>query len=143
MKRRTKRLLGSAIALILLAQLWPVERTNPVGSSDIQAPAEIKEILRAACYDCHSNETRWPWYGYVAPASWLLAHDVAEARDHFNLSEWDSVPVDERRGLLRKMWEEVDEGGMPLPIYRLVHPEARLSEEQKQALKDWVSSNTE
>lgn len=141
MKKRTRLLPVYVVGLIVLIQFWPVERTNPRVSSDIQTPKEVEEVLRAACYDCHSNETRWPWYSHVAPVSWLIAHDVTEARDRFNLSEWGSVPAEERQVLVRQMWKEVEKGGMPLPVYRIMHPEARLSENQKSVLRDWALSS--
>ena len=89
--KKTKARIGIIVLVVIIAiQFWPVERTNPPVLSDIEAPQEVKAVLHAACYDCHSNETRWPWYSYVAPASWLVTSDVTEAREHLNLSEWPS-----------------------------------------------------
>jgi hypothetical protein len=73
-----------------LAQLVPLDRSNPPVSAEVPATPEVRAILKRSCYDCHSNETRWPWYAYAAPMSWLLVYDVHEAREHMNFSTWDA-----------------------------------------------------
>ena len=80
MKKLQKYAVLALAAVFVAIQLVPVHRDNPPVASDLDAPADVKSILRRACYDCHSNETRWPWYAYVAPVSWLVAHDVEEGR---------------------------------------------------------------
>jgi len=72
-------------------QLVPVDRTNPPVESAVAAPAEVRSILRRSCFNCHSYETEWPWYGYVAPLSWLVAHHVHEAREEMNFSTWNRL----------------------------------------------------
>ena len=79
--------------------------------------------------DCHSHETRWPWYAHLAPASWLLQRDVEEGREHFNVSTWDRGPGD-----ADEAYEEYAEGEMPLWFYTPLHPEARLGDEDRAAL---------
>ena len=74
----------------------PVDRENPPVTGDIGAPSEVDAILRTSCYDCHSNETVWPWYSYLAPASWLVAEDVEHGREHLNFSEWTSYESGKR-----------------------------------------------
>jgi hypothetical protein len=139
--RKNKKWTGIlVIVFIVVIQLWPVERTNPPVRSDIQAPANVKGVLRTACYDCHSNETVWPWYGYIAPVSWLLAHDVSEARSELNFSEWGSMPARDRFSATNHIWKMVEAGEMPLLMYRLIHPDSRLSEEQKNLIRDWSQS---
>ena len=83
-------------------QLYPVARTNPPVTADFSGPAEVKAVLKTACYDCHSNETRWPWYSYVAPLSWLVTHDVEEGRAEFNLSAWGTISEPRRERLRGK-----------------------------------------
>jgi len=141
MKPRKKSAFLIGLLIIIGIQFWPVERRNPPVSSDIQAPPEVKDALRAACYDCHSNETKWPWYGYIAPASWLLAHDVSEAREKLNFSEWESIPRGDRPAGARQVWREVENGEMPLLMYRIIHSSARLSETQRNILRDWALSH--
>jgi hypothetical protein len=138
--KKTKARIGIIVLVVIIAiQFWPVERTNPPVLSDIEAPQEVKAVLHAACYDCHSNETRWPWYSYVAPASWLVTSDVTEAREHLNLSEWPSDARD-RAEAAEHMWKHVKDGEMPLFMYRVAHSEARLSESQKQIIRNWAES---
>jgi hypothetical protein len=85
-------------------------------------------ILRRACFDCHSNETVWPWYAYVAPVSWLVASDVEEGREELNFSQWDAYNADRQAHKIKECGEEVAEGEMPLWFYVPAHPEARLSQ---------------
>jgi len=137
---RRKLFIGAGALLLALglAQLHVPARENPPVTSEAPAPEPVRVALRTACYDCHSNETRWPWYARVAPASWLVARDVVEGRAHLNFSEWDRYPEGKRARLLEEIREEVEEGGMPLGIYVLMHPDARLRPEQVQLLMDWT-----
>jgi mono/diheme cytochrome c family protein len=124
-------LLGLA-ALLLAIQLVPYGRahTNPpvVMEPAWDAPA-TRELVRTACYDCHSNETRWPWYAHVAPASWLVQRDVDEGRAHLNFTEWH-LPQEDADDAA----EEVRSGAMPQWPYPLLHGGARLTEEQREQL---------
>lgn len=139
MKIKPKTLLLTVLILAVLIQLYPVDRTNPPVLEEVPAPPEVAEVFESACYNCHSNQVRWPWYSYVAPVSWLIAHDVSEAREHLNFSEWGLDPEEDMEDLLEEIWEEVEEGEMPLKKYRLLHPEARLTERQKGLIEDWTS----
>lgn len=138
MGKGTKLLVAGAVALGA-AQLVPVRRTNPPVEADVVAPAEVKEILRRACYDCHSNETAWGWQTKIAPGSWLAAWDVAEAREHLNFSRWDEDGKRLAR-VAKELPEEVLEGEMPPWRYWLVHPEARLSDRDRALLAAWGRS---
>jgi Haem-binding domain len=138
-----KRLLLIPVGLLAAAQFVPLQRTNPPVTADFDGPPEVERILRASCYDCHSNETEWSWTAYVAPASWLVVRDVHRARDEYNLSEWGTMDAEDRAELPRKMVEEVEEGDMPLPMYLLVHPEARVSEADLATLRAWAGTTAE
>jgi len=130
----------TAIALVvagLAIQVARVPRINPPVQQDASTPAPVAAILRAACYDCHSHETAWPWYSGVAPVSWLVAQDVREGREALNFSRWDRFEGELRGRVMHKIWEEVDEGEMPPVLYRLAHPAARLTPEQREALHAW------
>jgi hypothetical protein len=137
-KRYARYVIGGLVALLVLAQLVPVAKTNPP-QRDVPAgvPAAVLEVLRPACYDCHSNETRWPWYAAVAPMSWLVAHDVNEGREALNFSTWNAQPPAKQAKQRREIWEEVSEGEMPPVIYLPLHPEARLTDAQLAILKTW------
>ena len=126
------------LVLVVGIQFVPVERTNPPVTEEIQAPDDVKALLRRSCYDCHSHETKWPWYGYVAPVSWLLARDVREGREHINFSKWDEVPEMGRDYIKTMILEAVSAERMPLPKYLTMHPEARIGPEDLQVLKRWA-----
>jgi cytochrome c551/c552 len=138
---RSIKLAGLVLATALgAAQVFRIDRTNPPVTGDIAAPSEVKAVLRRACYDCHSNETVWPWYSEVAPVSWLLAHDVGEGRDELNFSAWAAYTPAQRRKKLKESAEEVAEGGMPPWYYVLMHPEARLGPADRGLLRDWTQA---
>lgn len=145
-----KKTTKNAIRLVLVAlavlfgaiQLVPVDRENPPVGMDIPSSNEVKSILRRACYDCHSNETDWPWYGHVAPLSWLVADDVEEGREELNFSTWNSYNAEKIRKKIGEIWEEVEEGEMPPWSYLLTHGEARLSEQDRRLLHDWAALET-
>lgn len=119
-------------------QIVPVTRDNPAVTGTIDAPPEILSTLRRSCFDCHSNETVWPWYSRVAPASWLVAHDVHEGREHVNFSTWTTLPTDQKQKVYREMSEVVESGAMPPGIYTPFHPEARLSLQELNAVVSWA-----
>ena len=147
-KLRLRRRHGKVIALSLLVafaavQFVPVRRTNPMGAGDPSAPREVQWILRRACYDCHSNESRWPIWAYIAPMSWRVVGDVEEARSVLNFSDWRAYPPD-RRTALRAIVRPVTAGHrMPLWYYLTLHPDARLSEQDLAALAAWSDAATE
>jgi len=128
------------IVILIGIQFVPVSKTNPPVTGEIKAPNDVMQILRTSCYDCHSNEVVWPWYSNVAPMSWLVAYDVDEAREHMNFSEWASYSADDKAEDIEEIWEEVEEGNMPLWYYLPLHPEARLLDADKQTIKVWVES---
>src|SRR6478752_3717270 len=84
-------------ALFLTAQAIQIRRVNPPVTAEAQLPAPVRDVVRRSCYSCHSNETEWPWYAYVAPASWLVGHDVNDGRRHLNFSEWGAYKPDVRQ----------------------------------------------
>lgn len=131
------RLLLIAGGVLIAAQLVPLPRTNPPVEEAMPAPPEVQAILDRSCADCHTHTTKWPWYAYVAPASWLLVYDVHEAREHMNLSRWNDYAPDEQRKKTEEIWEEVEEGEMPLPPYLWMHPDAELSEGDRETLRRW------
>lgn len=121
MRRSRKALLGAG-ALAVLIQLVPLDRTNPPVIREFAGPPQVRDILARSCYDCHSHLTRWPWYSRVAPVSFLVVHDVKEGREKLNFSAWEPKPE-----LAAEIIEVVGKGEMPLGIYTLIHPQAKLS----------------
>lgn len=131
------------LALLFIGiQFIQPERTNPPvdPAATFEAVAkpdpEVASLVRRACYDCHSHNTVWPWYSYVAPVSWLVADDVRVARRKLNFSQWNLLGPEMSRTRLKEVCEEVKEGGMPLWNYLLMHPEARLTAEDIKTLCD-------
>ncbi|HXE91429.1 MAG TPA: heme-binding domain-containing protein [Terriglobales bacterium] len=143
MKKLLPRALMVLGFLFVVAQLIRPERTNPASDparavhARLAVPAEVSAVFERACRDCHSNQTRWPWYSHVAPVSWLVVDDVNHGRRHVNLSEWASYGHTEADEILDEICEEISDGGMPLRSYRWMHPEARLSQADVRLLCDW------
>ena len=139
-----KRIVIVLAVLLLGIQVVRPEKTNPPvdPARTIQAltqmTPEVDAILKRSCNDCHSYETKWPWYSHVAPVSWLVARDVEEGREHVSFSNWASY--DRKRAIhaLEEMNDEVAEGDMPLWFYVRLHPQAVLSDADKSVLLNWV-----
>lgn len=136
--KKLRWILGSLAALLLAIQLVPVERTNPPVEAEVDAPPAVLAVLQRACYDCHSNQTVWPWYSRVAPVSWLVASDVAEGREHVNFTTWNRLDPEQRADAIHDVGEEVSEGEMPLWYYLPLHPSARLSEAERSSIRQWT-----
>jgi len=123
-----KRALIAVACVVVLAQVIPLDRSNPpVAATPTWDSPRTQALFERACGDCHSHQTRWPWYAYVAPASWLVVYDVHEGRGEFNVSAADVGEADEAA-------EELEEGAMPPWQYLVLHPEAELSAEERAAL---------
>ncbi|HEX7088417.1 MAG TPA: heme-binding domain-containing protein [Vicinamibacterales bacterium] len=142
--RRTRAGAMSLGALLLAAQFWQPERTNPpvdpAASLDqhVTVPADVAAILERSCRDCHTNETRWPPYAYLSPFSWAVASHVQQGRDHLNFSEWGLEDPESMQDLLEEICEEVRDGTMPLPSYTIVHRSARLAPAEVTRLCSWT-----
>ncbi|HXU03354.1 MAG TPA: heme-binding domain-containing protein [Polyangia bacterium] len=109
---------------------------NPPKRYTLDAPPEVHAILRRACFDCHTNETEWPFWSRIAPGSWLMARDVHNGRNHVNFSEWADHDDDERQTDFETAWEQVESGKMPKWFYVYpLHLGARLSDADKALLK--------
>jgi hypothetical protein len=133
---------GVGLAVVfLLMQFKQPDRTNPPVESEIHAPAEIAVILERSCYNCHSHETDWPWYSYVAPVSWWVGEHVEHARGDLNFSQWPVLEFEELEHMFHEIDEQIAKGEMPLNSYLILHSEARLSDEEKAALRSWAQSN--
>jgi len=138
MKRTVLIVLAALMLIFLCLQLVPVERSNPPVRSAFEGPQPVMEVLRRSCYDCHSNETTWPWYSYVAPVSWMVANHVEEGREELNFSNWLEHQNDGH--LLEEIYEEVAEEHMPEGSYLWMHPEAKVSPADLAVLKGYFLS---
>jgi hypothetical protein len=143
MKKVLKWIFGAVVVTFVLLQFTNPARTNPpvMAGHDFMAthalPPKIAAILRVFCYDCHSHETKWPWYSHVAPVSWLVAGDVKEGRRHLNFSEWPVDDQDRAARWLENISEQVGYKEMPPIQYTLIHADARLTAAEREQLIQW------
>jgi hypothetical protein len=147
MKKIFKWIFAAFLVLFVLLQFTNPARTNPPVVSDLMAanppPPPVAAMLRAACYDCHSSETRWPWYSRVAPMSWLIANDVKDGRENLNLSDWPNDNPRRAARRLEDMSEQIGYDEMPPKKYTAIHADARLTDAQKKQLTDWLDARAE
>ncbi len=136
-----RRIALALLALFLLLQLKQPDRSNPPVESAINAPAEIAAILERSCYACHSYETDWPWYAYVAPVSWWVVDHVNHGRGDLNFSQWPVLDFEALEYAFRDIDRQIATGEMPLKSYLIMHRDARLSDQDKAALRRWAQSN--
>jgi len=141
-----KYFLFGIIAVFFLIQFVPANL--PANNTDLtndlilaeNAPDNVKQIFTKACYDCHSNQTIYPWYSYVAPISWLIAKDTRLGREELNLSEWAELSKRKKIKVLNGIAEEIEEKNMPLKIYSIVHKDAILSDSEIKTITEWTKS---
>jgi hypothetical protein len=141
MPRPVRWVLVLFLVIFIGAQLVRPDRSNPAAPPEAslraRTPPHIAAILDRACRDCHSNETRWPWYTSISPTSWLVANHVHQGREHFNYSEWTTYASDDQDKFLGGMCDLARRDRMPLPSYLLIHRDARLSAADVGALCTW------
>jgi len=137
------------IATVVILQLIPSGRPEVIeeNKDDLLAnnmvPDTVAYLLKTACYDCHSNKTIYPWYSYVAPVSWLVARDTRLGREEMNFSDWESNDKMRKAKFLSDIVDVVSDGTMPMVIYPLMHPEAKLKKSDRQMIVDWADSYAE
>ena len=143
-------LLGGATLFLAAQCIRIAPRTNPpirgdLVAGDLVAPPAVRQVLRAACYDCHSNATRWPWYSAVAPLSWWIVHHVNEGRRRLNCSEWDAYASDPDTAAqkLGEIARFVTNGEMAPWYYRALYPDARLTAEQRAIVARWAADEAQ
>lgn len=134
--RRVLLVLGLAVAVAI--QFVPTRRSNPPAGASLSAPPEVTALLRRACFDCHSHETRWPWYSYVAPLSWWIARHVERGRGDLNFSQWPAMDPEAEAWALRDIEEQITQRKMPLGSYTRMHREARLDDHERDVLLRWA-----
>lgn len=138
---RKRHLLALVLLALLLIQLIPTEHSNPVVNpaeefSDDRSVSELA-LLRTACFDCHSNETRYPWYAHVQPLSMWITDHVEEGREELNFSIWHTYSMKQQVHKLDECIELVENGEMPLNSFTWAHPEARLTDDERTMLIGW------
>lgn len=130
MRRLIFWFVGGLLVLVILLQLIPVPRSNPPITREVNWDSpQTRDLAKRACFDCHSNETVYPWYANIAPVSFFLANHIREGREKLNFSEWDASNED-----FDEVQKVIEKGEMPLGNYLMMHPEARLTEAEKEQL---------
>ncbi|MEO5944051.1 MAG: heme-binding domain-containing protein [Ferruginibacter sp.] len=147
MRKFLKRLLILIVILLALVQFYPKAAKNiseTASANDITTkypvPDSIKSILKVSCYDCHSNNTVYPWYSKLQPVSWWLNDHILEGKKELNFSEFASYPLKRQYKKLKKINDEVKSGDMPLSSYTFIHRYAKLDDVQKSSIANWVNS---
>ncbi len=147
MRKWTMRLVIALGIVLLVAQVIPVtRRTNPpvdparTLAAQLPVPGHVSAVLQRACRDCHSHETIWPWYSQVAPVSWLVIRHVNEGRRELNLSVWGQYEARRQVRKLKEICDQVRTEKMPISSYLLLHPKARLSEQERSWLCEWTET---
>lgn len=144
MKNKLKIIVGLLLVVFLLIQLIiPEQNTqNSIGASDTffnsETDVNVVTSLQSACYDCHSANTMYPWYAKIAPISWVIANHIKGGKKHLNFSDWSNYTTDKKLKKLLEIEEMIKEGEMPPKIYLMLHKEAKLSDENKQKIFDWL-----
>lgn len=143
MKLIKKISLGLVFVLVAMQFYSPTKNISPGDHTVILKretnPSEnIKTVLTTSCYDCHSNNTSYPWYNNIAPISYWIADHVKEGKDHLNFSDWEKYTVNEKDNILGEIEEEVVSGEMPLTEYTYLHGNAKLTEIEVEEIKEWV-----
>jgi hypothetical protein len=143
-KLKTWQYIGlGLVGVFAVLQLFQIDKTNP--PTDVQkdfftvvpAPDNIKTLVKDACYDCHSHETRYPWYTNLQPFAWSIKDHIEHGRKHLNFSEFADYSGDDRSHALEEVVEVLKEDEMPLASYKLMHPEALMEEQTRQELINW------
>ncbi|WP_420573958.1 heme-binding domain-containing protein [Kordia sp.] len=139
-----KKIAVLALIVLIILQFFGPEK-NEGDVADLQAfltetnpPASVQASLKAACYDCHSSNTRYPWYSNIEPISYWMAGHVKHGKEELNFSEWSTYSVKRKDHKLEEVIEEIEEGHMPISSYTWTHGDAKLTETQIKEIADWV-----
>jgi len=139
MQKMLPAILGTGIIAVAGAsQFHLVDRTAPSGDTQPPMPEEVRAVLERSCYDCHSNQTEWPWYSYIAPLSWLIERDVQKGRRDLNLTNWQKYDHDEQQDRVEEIAAEIEDAQMPPVQYTLINPAAALSSEERALVREWA-----
>lgn len=145
MKRKIVSIsLGIIVLAMVIMQFFNPDTNNPAEQADktlaanIDVPKDVLDVLKTSCFDCHSHQTKWPWYASIAPASFIVHDHVEDGRKHLNFSTWADYDLEKQLHKLEEIEEEVKEGEMPLKGYTIMHSGTSLSDKQKDVLFKWV-----
>ena len=133
-----------AVGFVTIQFIRPNFTNPPVNPAETleastQVPENVELILTTSCKDCHSNETRYPWYSKIQPSAWFLANHIEDGRRQLNLSVWNTYETKRKRRKISQICEQVESKEMPLPSYLWIHRDAQMSDEQVKILCDWTN----
>ena len=137
------------VAIVLVIQVIPVERnvsTVPPGQSferTEKVPANVAAILKVSCYDCHSNNTRYPWYSELQPGAWFMARHIKKGKEELNLDEFNDYSKRRKKAKIKSIISQIEKEEMPLKSYLLLHPDAGLTPNKKKVLLQFFQSELE
>jgi hypothetical protein len=147
MKKIIKKILSIGLIIFLLIQLYQPAR-NISFEQDITTnftkmytvPKNVETILRTSCYDCHSNNTNYPWYSYIQPARFFMEHHIKKAKENLNFNEFGKYSKRKQENKLDRIVKQIKSDEMPLASYTLIHKNATLSATQKKEVMDWINN---
>ncbi|MEQ8524791.1 heme-binding domain-containing protein [Gracilimonas sp.] len=146
MKSMSLKIFAGLFLMLIILQFFGPDTSSPATDpskdfiTNAQPPEQVSSILKSACYDCHSYQTKYPWYSNIEPVSWWLQDHIDEGRDEFNMSLWADYSTRRADHKLEEAIELVEEEEMPLPSYTWIHGDARLTSEQRQTLIEWFTT---
>lgn len=140
-----KILIGLLFMVVVMQLLQPMKNVSEgISPNDIthvyEVPQEIQVVFTEKCYDCHSNNTHYPWYIHIQPIGWWMASHIKEAKDHLNFSEFKTYNEERAADNLEEIEEEIERGTMPLKSYVWLHADAKVTPEETKAISDWIRS---
>ncbi|PSL45718.1 heme-binding protein [Chitinophaga niastensis] len=144
--RKSSIVLLSLLVILVLAQFLRPARNKSSHDSpnDIARlhpmPEDVQTMLKTACYDCHSNNTRYPWYVNIQPVGWFMASHINNGKEELNFNEYGTYSPKRQRNKLKRMKEEITKGDMPLTSYTLIHTDAKLTTTQQETITNWIDS---
>ncbi len=142
--KTTKKIIVLLLVVFIAMQLYRPEKNQAQGAhtalflTETKPPKDVKLILEQTCYDCHSNDTKYPWYNNVAPVSYWMANHVKDGKKHLNFSDWENYSAKKKDHKLEEVVEMIEDGEMPLKEYTWTHEEAKLTEIQRNAVIEWA-----
>ncbi|MCD2422125.1 heme-binding domain-containing protein [Niabella pedocola] len=146
MKRKSvfKKVIVALLVLLVIIQFFGAEKNSSAVTAEnaieqhYTVPPPIQTLLRTGCYDCHSNNTVYPWYSRIQPVAWWLASHIRSGKKHLNFDEFNTYPAKKKLRKLDEVAETVNKGEMPLPSYTLIHRNAQLSDADRKEIESWV-----
>ncbi|MDD3342756.1 MAG: heme-binding domain-containing protein [Sulfurospirillaceae bacterium] len=141
MKKILFGLLGILVAIQFIRPTF--SNANVDEKIALQADEKVMSVLKKACYDCHSDETQYPWTKNIAPASWVIADHIKEGRKALNFSQWEAIDAKLKTTRLKRAQQLVSNGLMPVPSYTMIHKEAKLNSDEKELLKHFFDTQLE